>query len=59
MYVNTTLNLRRLIMNEWGDIGYWIILMGILTVLGDLWIRVYKIQNELRKWRKEWKELQK
>ncbi len=46
-------------MNQWGDIGYWIILMGILTVLGDLWLRVYKIQRELREWRKEWKELQK
>lgn len=46
-------------MSEWGNYGYWITLLGIAIVLGDLWLRVYRMQSELRKWHKEWKEMQK
>lgn len=46
-------------MSEWGDLRYYIILMGVLVVLGDLWLRVYRMQSELRKWHKEWREQQK
>ncbi len=46
-------------MSEWCDLGCWIILMGLATVIGDLWLRVYRIQNELRKWRQEWQNSQK